>query len=55
MDPNTALNELRTLLGQAIEGDTMDPSDVTRAAELFEGLDNWITRGGFLPSDWDNS
>lgn len=55
MDPNTALQEIRDILNQAINGETIDPDDVSRAAELFSGLDMWIGKGGFLPADWDNN
>lgn len=42
MDPNTALAELRKYaMGSKEEW-----------ALLFEGLDSWLLRGGFLPDDW---
>jgi len=27
-------------------------TDYERAAELFDALDQWISRGGFLPEKW---
>lgn len=30
----------------------IDAADVYRMAELVEALDNWIRRGGFLPTAW---
>jgi hypothetical protein len=45
MDPNTNLEQIRALVAERIEaGDEL--------VELVEALDNWITRGGFLPRDW---
>ena len=56
MDPNANLRELRELTAQFLkdwdEERTPDTLDVYRMAELVEALDEWITRGGFLPSDW---
>lgn len=50
MDPNEALAEIREIcIGNpaSIDGD--------RLAELIQGLDGWITNGGFLPTDWQGS
>lgn len=51
MDPDEALKSLRewaeTL--EALE----DLGDATRAKELFQALDKWLSKGGFLPADWD--
>ncbi len=47
MDPNAALHRLRTLMGSP---HTLDANE---AAEVFEGLDQWLTNGGFLPTDWN--
>jgi len=58
MDPNETLSKLRALLG----GDyTRDTTGVTfddllgfvcEAEELFQALDEWLSKGGFLPTDW---
>jgi hypothetical protein len=45
MDVNSTLAELRAEL-------RADSPDVDRIAQLFEAMDGWLTRGGFLPSDW---
>jgi hypothetical protein len=45
MDPNAALTKIRELIA---DGDSADMLLV----EAFEGLDNWLCKGGFLPSDW---
>jgi len=49
MDPDKALEALQQLAKQVNAG---DPSDAWLFAELFEGLDEWIRRGGFLPKAW---
>ncbi len=52
MDPNNTLQRIRELVGKPnypIELDTAW-DDLT---ELVESLDDWLSRGGFLPEDWD--
>lgn len=44
MDPTATLNAIRKAFD---EGDNFD-----EAADLFEELDEWISKGGFLPTDW---
>jgi hypothetical protein len=43
MDPNAALRELREAIHQ---------DDTHTAAERFEALDEWLSRGGYLPERW---
>jgi hypothetical protein len=43
MDPNETLRKLR----EWVKDPTKQPG-----AELFEALDEWLTRGGFPPDDW---
>lgn len=54
MDPNAALAQLR-MLGHAImnagEGDDTSFNAV-EMAETLQGLDVWLSRGGFLPDAW---
>ena len=58
MDPEAALTRLRELAEEIIERIDADESydhldDLpSEMAETFQGLDQWITRGGFLPRDW---
>lgn len=56
MDPDAALTELRNLatLAANMDPDAMGEAHTvaTRMAEVFEGLDGWLARGGFLPFDW---
>lgn len=50
MDPNATLSELRQAIPNAVDGDN---AESVRAAELFQALDDWLSRGGFLPEAWD--
>lgn len=54
MDPNAALAELRELANEAVW--KMDPELLTyvhgRMCEVFTALDEWVSAGNFLPSDW---
>ena len=56
MDPNATLSELRDLLLSMQEtrerAEVVDPEDIDRSIELFNALDAWIGRGGFLPTAW---
>ena len=44
MDPNEALNRIR---------EELELSDNDVLVEVFNALDNWLTRGGFLPTEWE--
>lgn len=48
VDPDAALREIRMIIKDC----TDDNYQLFRLAELVEGLDEWISKGGFLPSDW---
>lgn len=55
MDPNAALTELRGLLASR-DGAPEDGTYVAtmdRIADLAESLDEWLTRGGFVPGPWE--
>lgn len=55
MDPNAALTELRNLAVMLADADPGSPQEyvfAARMAEVFKGLDGWISAGGFLPADW---
>lgn len=56
MDPNAALETLRELAERLINesdaGQEPDETVVMRMCEVFQGLDDWIAKGGFLPSNW---
>jgi len=62
MDPNETLKQLRALLGGDHGG--VDESllsvdaqcyltHLCGAEELWQALDQWLSKGGFLPIDWD--
>lgn len=54
MNPNATLTELRRLadiVGLGSRRDGCD-DDEQRMAELFESLDEWLSKGGALPDAW---
>lgn len=50
MDPNVALAQIREL----VEALQQEPDDSLAEAlvDLVEGLDDWLSKGGFLPEPW---
>lgn len=46
MDPNETLIRLRKEIANS------DNLDADTLVELFEALDGWLCKGGFLPTDW---
>jgi hypothetical protein len=57
MDPDATLQEIRRIIqlnntaGQP-DSDGIDGDEIGRLFEYVEALDNWITGGGFIPTDW---
>ncbi len=56
MDPDVLLARIRTLAERVVEADGDDADDgdnpaVELSASILD-LDIWLSRGGFLPSDW---
>lgn len=58
MDPNAALEEIRLLQVQILErlnkgqyGGCL-PDLAAELVDKIEGLDGWLTKGGFLPDAW---
>lgn len=49
MDPTATLTEIRTLTGPRIG---LNPHEVNRLIELVDGLDQWLSHGGFMPTQW---
>lgn len=50
MDPNATLAQLRegiNALDKRVDRYVLD-----RAVEMFQALDEWLSKGGFLPDDW---
>lgn len=55
MDPNANLAEQKRIARRLLALDrplVEIAADASRLAELVEALDEWITKGGFLPSAW---
>jgi hypothetical protein len=48
MDPNATLEQIRVLL---VFGDNEAVAD--ELAELVSSLDEWLSKGGFLPQEWE--
>src|SRR2546423_155552 len=55
MDPNTTLENMRAAvasLNSRLGGDPDYVDDLIDIAEHAQVLDDWISRGGFLPTAW---
>jgi hypothetical protein len=52
MDPNALLERLREI---AAASWSADHDALIEFVEGFQNLDEWIRRGGFLPSAWERS
>ncbi len=55
MDPNVALSRLREVFTQWEEWGTLEldaAEAMDELVDLFHGLDEYLTSGGFPPSDW---
>lgn len=56
MDPNVTLRELRQSQRWATNielPDSMRRSHYNDVIDLFNILDEWLSKGGFLPTDWE--
>ena len=51
MDPDAILAALRELIGLYNSGQATG-ADTDRIVDLSQALDEWFTRGGFLPAAW---
>lgn len=56
MDPNATLRDLRDLVREeSLDGDWAAETAAERCAqyaELLTALDEWLSKGGFLPAAW---
>jgi len=55
MDPNVALERLLSICEQWEEWGELEQNPIAaldEVAELFLGLNEWISSGGFLPNLW---
>ena len=50
MDPEEALKQLRDIVARRGGDDAHGTLD--EVCELFDGLDQWLSHGGYLPSPW---
>jgi len=57
MDPNEALRSFREHVKNAREATTNETHmrEMALAIENAEALDEWLTKGGFQPDDWQAS
>lgn len=58
MDPDEALRLAREAAGEIENADddgTLEGSQVGQLVEAFTALDEWLTKGGFLPDAWKRS
>lgn len=55
MDPNETLRQLRDVLGFGAHVINFDEAKrvIDAVSENFEALDEWLSKGGFLPTDWE--
>lgn len=53
MDPDANLKEQREIAARLASNEVfMRVEAANRLAELVLALDEWISKGGFLPKDW---
>lgn len=50
MDPNETLRIIRAQVGMIL--DENDGNSPEALAEAVRDLDGWLSKGGFLPSEW---
>lgn len=55
MDPNAALLAIRSLMTDIREEQSPLDPDVADLLEAIDGLDQWLSKGGFLPQVWARS
>ena len=64
MDPDVVLERLRALLSRTLDDISFaDPVAVLTGVEdlveevqtIFLDLDDWLSKGGFLPKDWQGA
>lgn len=53
MDPNTTLKEMLELSDKI--GAESEDQDADRLAELVYALHGWVSTGGFLPDQWQQT
>lgn len=54
MDPDDTLTQIRELITKyQTSAEEMSTSDAAELVLLVDGLDEWLTKGGFLPTEWN--
>lgn len=55
MDPNEVLDGIRWMVNYLNDPDETDHERTAAwdLAEMVDHLDQWLSAGGFLPTDWD--
>jgi hypothetical protein len=57
MDPNENLREIREITKELDSGSYLSSREVElkadRLVSLVMGLDEWLSKGGFLPKEWE--
>lgn len=53
MDPNATLAHIRELNAQMSTHGELDGEETSLLVELIENLDDWLSKGGFLPEPWN--
>lgn len=54
MDPNAALKQIRDIILRMKRDHVRKhvSVEVDDLVDVVEGLDEWLSKGGFLPDDW---
>jgi hypothetical protein len=52
VDPDAALERIRKIVARADAPATDPVADHNELVDLIDGLDRWMSKGGFLPTDW---
>jgi hypothetical protein len=54
MDPNENLRQIRAAVTGYYDGPLTSDEAVEALAPLAQALDEWLSKGGALPHDWQN-
>lgn len=56
MDPNATLTRIRQLLDDGYGSRALlgDEGFIAELTEHVQAMDDWLSRGGFLPEGWDH-
>jgi hypothetical protein len=53
MDPDAALAQIRELVAKQQTDNELSDGDTAELVELVDSLDEWLTKGSFLPTEWN--